>query len=374
MHRIDRFIEAALENRERRLRNEVNSIFWDIPSFTNLDFPGWVRGKYYGITALPSVGKTVLAKYLILYSVYKQWVENPSFDFRIFWVALEESEEDFYNSIICFSIFMSTKGKVKLFPSLLTGRTKRLLTDEEMNHVINAKNSLFVQTMFDKIDLITNISNPTGVLKHLEHYFDNPDLGEKLRNEEGHFLSFKHKSDNHYHFLVVDHISNFSAEMDKGVKMTQHATLHKYSVEYVLGKLTRKYGMIVVNVHQQDAQKAKMEYYRGSPIEETLLPSEDHLANNKELQRDYDVLIGLYSPFHHNIESHTFGIEYRLPRFNDGQSFRWVNFLKDRLAGLTGTKTPLYFEGSTFYFEQLPNYKKIKSQQDRLENYPKYKI
>jgi hypothetical protein len=126
-------------------------------------FPGWIKGKYYNITASTSVGKTQLTKYLVLFSVYKAWKEsNQSFDFKINWFSLEEPEEDFWLSLLCYAIFGMTGGSFKLFPRLIKGQTKRILTEDELKLVIKAENSDFIKVMQEKVTCIDNIYNPTG--------------------------------------------------------------------------------------------------------------------------------------------------------------------------------------------------------------------
>lgn len=265
-----------------------------------------------------------------------------------------------------------TGGAVKLFPRLVKGQTKKLLSREELDLLKEAEKSDFMQVMQSKIDCIDNIYNPTGILRYIDKFYDNPNIGEKVFNEFG-FKSYNYKNEDLFVFNVTDHISLLQQERNPNTKemMSKHQTMALFSTDYCLNKFCRKYNSIVLNVQQQDASSEELNFYRGSIIEESLFPSLDHLANNKEVSRDYDVVVGLYSPYRYGLED-SFGYPYRTDSIRDGRSFRWIGLLKDRLSGQEALRMPLYFEGSNFWFEELPSRRELKDQIDRLENYPKY--
>lgn len=373
---INQLLLDIEEAQARRKSGLVNSIYWQFPNLTREKFfPGWIKGKYYAITSNTSVGKTQFAKYVVLYSTFKSWIDsNKSFDFKIFWFALEESAEDFWLSLIAYSVYLKTKGKVTLSPRILKGQTERMLTDYELNLIRETEQSYFFKTMQEKVEVIDTIFNPTGILKHIEKYFANPMVGKKLYNENGFFSGYEYNNPELYVFGVTDHIRLLHNEKhpQMGNKMTKYETLGFYSQEYCLNKFTRKYGMVKVNIHQQDAYKENMNLYKGQIVEDTLFPSLDHLGSNKEIGQDYDTVVGIYNPYRYGLED-SFGYNYRLPVFNDGRSFRWLGFLKDRLAGLEALRFPSYFAGSNFYFEELPSNKRI-MEGDDISRYPKLKI
>lgn len=374
---MGKYYEQIMRAKERQTSGLLNSIPWAFPRLTqHYNFPGWVKSKYMCVSANSSIGKTQITKYLVLFSTFKAWVESKySFDFVIKWYALEESEEEFWFSLLCFSVYIQTEGKVNLFPRKILGQTKYVLSESETKLILETeKNSLFFNTMLEKVEIITTIRNPTGILRDIEGFFNNPNIGSPVY-EEGHEGNQKLKGYNYnnpelYVFGVLDHISLLREEKNHlGDKMTKHQTLGMMSQDYILHKFCRIYGMTWINVHQQSAENEHITLYKGQIVEDTLFPSLDNLAKNRELQQEYDNVIGLYNPSRFGLET-SFGYPYQQPNFNDGRSFRWMGFLKDRLAGLEGMKIPLYFTGSNPYFEELPTLKEIRTHEKNINLYP----
>lgn len=79
-----------------------------------------------------------------------------------------------------------------------------------------------------------------------------------------------------------------------------------------------------------------------------LKPTLDGLAGNKENQRDANVVVGLFSPFRHEIPEY---LGYDITFFKD--NIRFLEILGGREGG-GGTICPLYFDGAVNYFKELP--------------------
>ena len=104
-----------------------------------------------------------------------------------------------------------------------------------------------------------------------------------------------------------------------------------------------------VNVQQQSSDKEKVQFtYKGESIESKLEPSLDGLGDCKVTQRDALVIFGLFSPERYAIAKH---LGYDITKLKD--RYRSLSILKNR-RGRPNLKLPLYFEGSTNTFEQLP--------------------
>lgn len=367
------FSEKVLENRERKLIGLNNSIPWSVfPRMTEeYYFPGWIKGKYYSITANSGVSKTNFAKFIVIYNTYLEYLNTQSFDFHIKWFALEESEEDFWMSLLCLAVYVQTKGIINLFPNKALGRTKYIINDKELEYIRKAENGPFFQTLLNKIDFIHTVRNPTGLSKEIDKYFSNEEIGIKLYKEhdEQKILSgFQYNNPELYVIGVLDHLVLLSQEKSGGQMLTKHQTIGMHSQDYVLNKYCRKYNMVWVDIHQQTANNETINLYKGQIVEDTLFPSLDNLAVNKECQQQYDCVIGQYAPYRFGLED-SFGYPYRNLR-DDGKSFRWAGFLKDRLAGMEGRRFPLYFTGSNPYFEELPTKQQIVENQINLGKYP----
>lgn len=365
-------IEAA---QERAKNGGFNSIPWEFKRLTDDHFfPGWVPGKYYCITANSSVGKTKILKYLAIYNTYLHWVtHHKSYDFRVLWFALEESEEEFWLSMVCLTIFIQTGGKIELTPSILLKQGTRELTKTELEYIHNAEKSEFLKTLYQKVTVFDYIFNPTGIKKEVDKYFTNPTIGELVKDAEGRIIGYNKKSDNLFVFIVTDHVSLLHAEKSAlGDIMTERQALKFFSETYCLNAFCKRYKAIVINSQQQDQAKENMEYTnRGGLIEQKLEPSLDHLANNKELQRDYDCVLGIFNPIRYEISHHA-GYDMMANAIGKGKQYRSLKFLKDRLAGLEGTRLGIYFNGAVPYCEELPRI--IKGVPLILPEYPNSKL
>ena len=89
-----------------------------------------------------------------------------------------------------------------------------------------------------------------------------------------------------------------------------------------------------------------------------LKPTLDGLGDCKLTQRDANVIIGLFSPFRHDIPDYW---SYDIKAFKD--NIRFMEILGGRDGG-AGTICPLYFDGAVNYFRELPlpdNIKGIKN-------------
>lgn len=358
---MKKYFNAIEEAQQRALKGGFNSIPWVFNRLTNDHyFPGWVPGKYYCITANSSVGKTKFLKFISIYNTYLHWATHgKSYDFKVLWFALEESEEEFWLSMICLTIYVQTGGAIQLTPSILLKQGNRTLTKTELLYVKNAEKSEFLKTLYDKVIVFDYIFNPTGVKKEVDKFANQPHIGQNITNTEGRIVGYNKKSDDLYLFVVTDHISLLHTEKSGlGEILTERQALKLFSEAYCLNTFCKRYKAIVINTQQQDQAKENLEFTnRGGLIEQKLEPSLDHLANNKELQRDYDCVVGIFNPIRYEITQHA-GYNIMVNTLGFGKQYRSIKFLKDRLAGLEGTRLGVYFNGAVPYCEELEKIQK----------------
>lgn len=78
-------------------------------------------------------------------------------------------------------------------------------------------------------------------------------------------------------------------------------------------------------------------------------PSSDGLADCKVTSRDADMVIGLYSPFKYGLATYE---GYDIKRFKN--YIRFMEVIEDRHYGATGNICPLFFNGASSIFYELP--------------------
>ena len=148
-----------------------------------------------------------------------------------------------------------------------------------------------------------------------------------------------------YVICIIDHIGLISTEKNKdtGMPMSLHESIGKLSSDYLI-KLRNRFGYIPVVIQQQAAAQESVENKRSNKLK----PSLDGLGDNKLTQRDANVILGLFSPFRHEIEDYH---GYNVRTFRD--NIRFLEILGGREGG-AGTTCPLYFDGAVNYFKELP--------------------
>jgi replicative DNA helicase len=335
-------IKTAKENKEK---GQYNSI---LPPFPRLaeKYPGWVKGRLNLITASSGIGKTKFTKFFAIESVVRFMKDNPYLSFKIFYFALEESKEEFWLSMI--TVLLREKYKLNISTSELRSFGTYTVSQETLDKVEECK--AIVDDWQKNITVIDDISNTYGIYKEVRTYFQKPEVGIEIKSKmttgEEYTSGYKYNDENHWVFVITDHLSLLSA--NKG--QTLHDTMGHFSKEYCLKGLCKRYKAVVINIQQQSASKEALEFnFKGDTIEQKLEPSLDGLANNKEIQRDCDMVWGIFAPSRYSIKEHR---KYDITIMKD--SYRSLLCLKDRHFGIAGSYIGLYFDGASNEFRELP--------------------
>ena len=151
--------------------------------------------------------------------------------------------------------------------------------------------------------------------------------------------------------VVVDHMSLLTPEKNKdtGNTMTQHQTMAHWSTNYALKQITKHWNWAVVNVIQQEQSGEREQFtMKGDSIQKKTEPSLAGFANNKEIQRDAKVILGVYAPDRYGFEEYH---GYDIRRMRD--TFRAIKVLKNRF-GPPNKYHHMLFDGATNRFKELP--------------------
>jgi hypothetical protein len=321
---------------------------------------GIEQDTYYLLTASSGVGKSKLARYLFIHNPYQFIVNNPDTDIKltIKYFSLEESKKKIILSEI--SKYLYTKYNLNISIKKLQSRGRYNTIDSNiLEKIIEAEE--YVNKFLKVVDIIDNISNPTGIYKYVRDFAltvgtyytkDNIPLSieeiEKVKRGEGDIFKkiayYKKHNSKHYVIIIVDHISLLTPE--NGSTLWQ--AMSDYSSKYCIN-FRNKFGFIPVVIQQQASAKEQVEYnYKGNSIEEKLEPSLDSLGDNKTTQRDANIVIALFAPDRYGIQNHN-GYNIRILR----DRYRSLSILKDR-DGVSNMKLPLFFNGAVDFFKELP--------------------
>src|SRR5690606_12300659 len=122
-------------------------------------------------------------------------------------------------------------------------------------------------------------------------------------------------------------------------KLNLHDSITILSSDYLI-RLRNVYNVTPIVVQQQASSQESVENKKANKLK----PSLDGLGDNKLTQRDANVIIGLFSPFRHEIREY-YG--YDVTKLKD--NIRFLEILGGREGG-AGTITPLYFDGAVNFF------------------------
>jgi replicative DNA helicase len=325
--------------------------------------PGIVKSIMYKITAGSGVGKTQLTKALFVLAPLNYIKQNPKtkIKIKIFYFALEESEEEFIDNLICNQL--AFKHNIRMDVMTLKGYREKYLDDELIKKIVECQEDC--EFFMEHIEVIDSVSNPTGMYKYCRtysekvgtHYWNEVEFtktnkeGEQIITKEKIYDRYEPKDPNEHVIVITDHFSLITPEYDTKLekRLNRHESMAKWSTHYCRGQLTKHWGWTCVGVQQQEQSGEKQHYTNsGESVISKTEPTLDGLANNKEIQRDDYVVLALYSPDRFGFEEYH---GYDINRMRD--TFRVIIIRKNRL-GVPNKYVPLLFDGSTNQFAELP--------------------
>jgi|TARA_R110000850_G_scaffold34024_2_gene92255 hypothetical protein len=331
--------------------------------------PGIIRGTNWIVTAGSGVGKTQFSKHNFVFKPI-EWVKNnpnTGIKLKILYFALEESKEEFMNTLISNKLYADYQLEIDVMSLQSMGDTP--ITDDIIEKIKKCKD--YFNDLEEYLEIVDTISNPTGIYKYVRdysiqngvHYYYNfkndkqkynpitynayAALKAKGESSDYAYCHYIPNDPNEYVEVIVDHFSLLQPE--KGAETT-HAAMSLMSAEYGRKNITKHWNYVFINVQQQSAEGEKAEYTKmGGKIEEKFKPTLASLGDNKLTQRDAHVVLGLFGPARHNI--HSFN-GYNISKLQD--NFRSLEVLKNRI-GSGFVEDSLYFDGAVNEFRELPD-------------------
>ena len=326
--------------------------------------PGVVPGMIQMVTAGSGVGKTQVAKALYVREPLEYAVKH-NINLKIFYFALEESKAEFLDTMIC--NFISSRCNIKMDLLTLQGFREQSL-DQHLMDLIDIHID-DIEALLEKVEVIDSVYNPTGIYKYCrdhadkngDHVYEDKEFIKTKIDDDGNFYTVKEntkvyshyvpKDPNAFTIVIVDHMSLLTPEKDKetGHMKNQHQTMAQWSTNYALKQVTKHWNWAVVNVIQQEQSGEREQFTnKGESIQKKTEPSLAGFANNKEIQRDAKVIIGVYSPDRYGFEDYH---GYDIRRFRD--CFRAIKINKNRF-GPPNKYYHFLFDGATNRFKELP--------------------
>lgn len=290
--------------------------------------------------------KTQIADWLFLYNTIRQVIDNNlNIRLKIFYFTLEMSKEQ--KMLSAFSNILYVKEGIRIAPKdLRSTKADNILSDEILE--IISKYEVYFNKIEEIVEFIDDIRNPTGIYYFMRDYAHaNGTQHTRIINIKGKDTEiddwYEPNDPEEYVMVFIDHISLISTESKDGRQLNLHESIVQLSSNYLI-RLRNKFGYIPVVIQQQAASQESVDNMKVNRLKPTL----DGLGDCKLTQRDADVILGLFSPFRHEIPEYM-GYDIRFFRDN----IRFLEIIGGREGG-GGTTCPLYFDGAVNYFKELP--------------------
>lgn len=367
----NRVLSDLKNRRERLLSGKINCIPWGLPRF-ELESPGIEQGRYYLITANSKVGKTQVSDFLFLFNPIKQILDKGlNIKLKIFYFTLEMSKEE--KMLSAFANILYVKEGIRVTPTDLRSTHANKTLSKDVIDIIE-KYKPYFDKIEEIVEFIDDVKNPTGIYKFVREYakangtqhtktveFTNNKTGEKYFKEIDDW--YEPNDPEEYVITLIDHISLIASESKNGKSLSLHESIVELSSNYLI-RLRNKYNYIPVVIQQQAAAQESVDNFKAKKLKPTL----DGLGDCKLTARDANMVIGLFSPFRHEIPSYR---GYDITFFQD--NIRFMEIMANR-HGSAGATTPLYFDGAVNYFKEMPkaddlaNLEKVKQFIKKIRN------
>lgn len=337
------------ERRAKILSGGINSIPTPFTRFEN-DFIGIEQSTYYAITASTKGSKSQFTSFVFIYKalLYAYW-SKANIKVTIFYFPLEETPERVMQRFMSFLLYDLTKGEVRISPRDLRSSVNTKPVSEDVLELLKSDEFTDILEYFENNIIFSSEANPTGIYKfcrsyaeqHGTTYYKDVTIKDELGVEKTikMFDRYEMENPNEYRIIIIDTINLIDTERGMSIK----ESMDKLS-EYLAKYLRNRYFFSPVVIQQQAFAGESNDAFKIGKVE----PSLANLGDSKYISRDANIVLGLFSPAKFGISNY---LGYDIKKFKE--SIRFVFVLANR-DGEMGGILPLYFDGATCTFVELP--------------------
>ena len=351
MRYFEDILKHLKDKRQRALDGLYNCIPLPFPRFRTI-FPGIQMGRYIIVTANQKVGKTKFCDFVFVYELVDFIIKHPEVRAKILYFCLEESPRKKYIEFLCHLLWRL--DKITVTNSDIESTDKNHPIKEEILKLLETeKYQKYIKKFEETVEYIDDIRNPTGINKKCREYalshghlnfkkaiVSDPITGKPVEKDVIDTVnSYTPDDSEEYRIVILDNSSNLTLESG----LNKRETIEKMSKYAITLRDQLKYTFVLIQHQAQD--KEGNEAFKLDRIK----PTSDGLADAKTTTRDANMVIGLYSPFKFGKDSYE---GYDIKRFRN--HIRFMEVLEDRDYGANNQICPLYFDGASSYFSELP--------------------
>ena len=358
MSLIDRILDTLDNRRKRILEGDINCIPSPFRRLSN-SFPGIEQDKYYLISGSTKSAKTQVTNYLFVYTPILYAFEHPEqLRVKIFYFPLEETPENITLRFMSYLLFTLSGKQIRISPTDLKSTNADKVLDEEILKILKSDEYQKILKFYEDNVLFMSDRNPTGIYKTLKDYADKNGIVHrkkiKITNKEtgnteevDAFDYYEPADKKEYVIVITDHVSLLNQE--RGMSLRE--TINKYS-EYMM-IIRNNYHYIPVCVQQQSYETTNLEAYKSNKIRPTMAG----LSDSRYTAKDCSMMLGITNPFSFELPEY---LGYDISRLKGHARFLEIVLNRE---GESNDITPLYFDGATNYFAELPPPKDTASMQ-----------
>ena len=349
MSLTDRILETLDNRRKRILEGDINCIPSPFRRLSN-SFPGIEQDKYYLVSGSTKAAKTQITNYLFVYTPILYAYEHPEqLRVKIFYFPLEETPENITLRFMSYLLYTLSGKQIRISPMDLKSTNADKILDEEILNILKSDEYQKILKFYEDNVLFMSARNPTGIYKTVKDYADKNGIIHrkkvKITNKEtGNteeveaFDYYEPHDKKEYVIIITDHVSLLNQE--RGMNLRE--TINKYSEYMMIAR--NNYHYIPVSVQQQSTETTNLEAFKSNKIRPTMAG----LSDSKYTAKDCSVMFGITNPFAFELPEY---LGYDISKLKS--HVRFLEIVLNR-EGESNDIAPLYFDGATNYFAELP--------------------
>ena len=335
--------ERTLSDLRRRRQNildgKINSIPSPFPRFSE-DFVGLEQSEYIAVTSFTKGGKTQFVLYMLFEALMYLFKNRDKARMKVFYFVLEETPDRILQRFMCYLLY-KLEG-IRYSPrDLRSTKNDQPISEEILSKFEQTPYKEYIE-FFESTFVFSTTSNPTGIYYECKKYAEENGVTHKTQvsfSEDEVFDYYTPNDPFELRIVVIDHISLIDSERG----MTKKEAIDKLS-EYLAKFLRNRYGFTPIVIQQQSTENESSDNFKLGRIR----PSGAGLSDSKYVQRDVNILMGLFSPAKFGLREY---LGYDITKFQD--RIRFLEMCNNR-DGEAGGIIALYFDGATCTFEELP--------------------
>jgi hypothetical protein len=357
MNLFNETISHIEQNAQIKKLGKFNGIPYPYPRLREY-VPSIDKESVIGITSFTGAAKSKFTRYTYVLYPYEFSIQND-YPLLIDYYALEDSAKKVFLNILCNYLFMKHGLKISLWD--LQSKFKELPS----NYIKKIKEGeIYLQDFSNKVRIKDSITNPYGIYKDVLKTAETLGKIERKEHDWGNgtkvnqIVNFIPKDETHW-MLVCDNLNNIDKEKHHSDKKEAMDSFVQKDCRMLYSKIFK---MTCAIIHQQALEAERQQFTNtGGSIIEKIKPSLANLGSTKEVVRSYHLVLSLFNPHKFKIENYK-GYDTGFI----GNNFRELEILKNN-DGFDNISVPLYFDGASEFFRELPN--SIKQQEDLKKFY-----